>query len=208
MAADSKATEATAKIAGNRRHPHRDHRARQRTAAAVPAPGHRHCASRSGARSAGAAGAPDRSVGAAQPPPSFNSIDDLAYFYLDLIDALDLTDPIVVDVSLGGWIAAEMAVKSCARLQEATNAIEPHTGKHFERFISSPIKSRRYASASEVMRDSLRLLEEREKLREARLKSLRAEIAAGQENGAGELLDMDAIKADARKQRNASRRET
>jgi hypothetical protein len=48
--------------------------------------------------------------GAAQQPPSFNSIDDLAYFYLDLIDALDLTDPIVVAVSLGGWIAAEMAV--------------------------------------------------------------------------------------------------
>jgi hypothetical protein len=40
------------------------------------------------------------------------------------------------------------------------------------------------------------------------LKSLRAEIAADLENGAGELLDMDAIKADARKQRNASRRET
>jgi pimeloyl-ACP methyl ester carboxylesterase len=54
--------------------------------------------------------------GASDQPPSFNSIDDLAYFYLDLIDALDLTDTIVVGVSLGGWIAAEMAVKSCTRL--------------------------------------------------------------------------------------------
>jgi antitoxin ParD1/3/4 len=58
------------------------------------------------------------------------------------------------------------------------------------------------------MRDSLRLLEEREKLREARLKALRAEIAAGLESGPGELLDMDAIRSDARKQRNASRHES
>jgi antitoxin ParD1/3/4 len=80
--------------------------------------------------------------------------------------------------------------------------------KHFERFISSLIKTGRYASVSEVMRDSLRLLEEREKLREARLKALRAEIAAGLESGPGELLDMDAIRSDARKQRNASRHES
>jgi pimeloyl-ACP methyl ester carboxylesterase len=53
--------------------------------------------------------------GSAQ-PPSFNSIDDLAYFYLDLLDELDLDRTIVAGVSLGGWIAAEMAVKSCARI--------------------------------------------------------------------------------------------
>src|ERR1700681_1116891 len=54
--------------------------------------------------------------GASEQPPSFNSIDDLAYFYLDLLDELDLRNAIVAGVSLGGWIAAEMAVKSCARL--------------------------------------------------------------------------------------------
>jgi pimeloyl-ACP methyl ester carboxylesterase len=53
--------------------------------------------------------------GSAQ-PPSFNSIDDLAYFYLDLLDEFDLSETIVAGVSLGGWIAAEMAVKSCARI--------------------------------------------------------------------------------------------
>jgi pimeloyl-ACP methyl ester carboxylesterase len=36
--------------------------------------------------------------------------------YLDLLDELDLTETIVTGVSLGGWIAAEMAVKSCARM--------------------------------------------------------------------------------------------
>jgi pimeloyl-ACP methyl ester carboxylesterase len=43
-------------------------------------------------------------------------VDDLAYFYLDLLDALDLRDTIVVGVSLGAWIAAGIAVKSTARI--------------------------------------------------------------------------------------------
>jgi pimeloyl-ACP methyl ester carboxylesterase len=54
--------------------------------------------------------------GGSELPPSFSTIDDLAYFYLDLLDELDLDHAIVAGVSLGGWIAAEMAVKSCARI--------------------------------------------------------------------------------------------
>src|SRR5262249_13739319 len=49
-------------------------------------------------------------------PKSFTTVDDLAYFYLDLLDQLDLKDTILVGVSLGGWIAAEIAIKSTARL--------------------------------------------------------------------------------------------
>ena len=44
------------------------------------------------------------------------TIDDLAYLYLDLLDTLNLRDVVVVGVSLGGWIAAEMAVKSTERI--------------------------------------------------------------------------------------------
>jgi pimeloyl-ACP methyl ester carboxylesterase len=54
--------------------------------------------------------------GGSEQPPHFNSVDDLAYFYLDLVDELDLSCAIVAGVSLGGWIAAEMAVKSCQRI--------------------------------------------------------------------------------------------
>ena len=54
--------------------------------------------------------------GGSEQPRSFNTIDDLAYFYLDLIDTLDVAGVTVVGVSLGGWIAAEMAVKSTQRL--------------------------------------------------------------------------------------------
>jgi pimeloyl-ACP methyl ester carboxylesterase len=49
-------------------------------------------------------------------PRWMSTVDDLAYFYLDLLEALDLKDVIVVGVSLGGWIAAAIAVKSTERL--------------------------------------------------------------------------------------------
>src|ERR1700754_863579 len=54
--------------------------------------------------------------GGSTQPRGFTTIDDLAYFYLDLLDALDLRDTIVVGASLGAWIAAEIAIKSTARI--------------------------------------------------------------------------------------------
>ncbi len=44
------------------------------------------------------------------------TVDDLSYLYLDLLAARDLREVVVVGASLGGWIAAEMAVKSADRL--------------------------------------------------------------------------------------------
>ena len=46
---------------------------------------------------------------------NIDSVDDLAYLYLDLLAERNLRDVIVVGSSLGGWIAAEMAVKSSER---------------------------------------------------------------------------------------------
>ncbi len=42
-------------------------------------------------------------------------VDDLAYLYLDLLAELNLADTVVVGADLGGWIAAEMLVRSTAR---------------------------------------------------------------------------------------------
>jgi len=50
-------------------------------------------------------------------PDWIDRIDDLAYLYLDLIEALDLRDICLVGCSLGGWVAAEIAVKSTQRLK-------------------------------------------------------------------------------------------
>ena len=46
---------------------------------------------------------------------NIDSVDDLAYLYLDLLAERNLRDVVVIGSSLGGWIAAEMAVKSGER---------------------------------------------------------------------------------------------
>jgi antitoxin ParD1/3/4 len=51
--------------------------------------------------------------------------------------------------------------------------------QEMEHFISERVASGRYRSASEVVREALRLLQEREKERQIRLDALRAEIDEG-----------------------------
>lgn len=58
-------------------------------------------------------------------------------------------------------------------------------GSHFEGFIKRQVGSGRYASASEVVRDSLRLLEQREEERVVQMDALRGEISKGAASGAG-----------------------
>src|SRR5256712_10307363 len=47
---------------------------------------------------------------------SIDTVDDLSYLYLDVLAERNLRDVVVIGSSLGGWIAAEMAVKSSDRL--------------------------------------------------------------------------------------------
>lgn len=68
-------------------------------------------------------------------------------------------------------------------------------GTHFEGFIKSQVNSGRYASASEVVRDSLRLLEEQDAMRQARLDALRAEVEHGASSGPGIPADQAFAKA-------------
>jgi len=49
-------------------------------------------------------------------PKGISTVDDLSYFYLDLLHALDLRGVAIVGVSFGAWIAAEIAVKTTERL--------------------------------------------------------------------------------------------
>lgn len=44
-------------------------------------------------------------------PEDFDSVADLATAYLDLLDALDLNNVMVLGNSVGGWIASEMALR-------------------------------------------------------------------------------------------------
>jgi antitoxin ParD1/3/4 len=62
-------------------------------------------------------------------------------------------------------------------------------GKHFEELIESLIASGRYSTASEIMREGLRLVEEREEHRKAKLEALRAEIQKGFDSGPAKAVD-------------------
>jgi antitoxin ParD1/3/4 len=66
-------------------------------------------------------------------------------------------------------------------------------GDHFENFVKEQLDGGRYASASEVIRDGLRLLEEEQQRRQAAIDGLRGEIEKGRGSGkpkpAAEVLD-------------------
>ena len=60
-----------------------------------------------------------------------------------------------------------------------------------EEYINSKVKSGDYRSASEVVRDGLRLLKEKDNLQEAKLRALREAVQQGIESGESTSLDMD-----------------
>jgi antitoxin ParD1/3/4 len=68
-------------------------------------------------------------------------------------------------------------------------------GSHYEQFIASQVKSGRYSSASEIMREGLRLVEEKNKALEA----LNSELDYGLQSGIAEDFDWQKI----RNRRNA-----
>ena len=49
-------------------------------------------------------------------PEWFDSIDDLAFAYLELLERLDLHNVLVIGSSMGGWIASAMALRDPTRL--------------------------------------------------------------------------------------------
>jgi antitoxin ParD1/3/4 len=65
-------------------------------------------------------------------------------------------------------------------------------GPVFDQFIADLLKGGQYQSQSEVVREGLRMLKEREELKRLRLDELRREIARGSEQAdRGELIDGD-----------------
>jgi antitoxin ParD1/3/4 len=65
-------------------------------------------------------------------------------------------------------------------------------GPVFDQFIAELLKGGHYQSQSEVVREGLRMLKEREELKQLRIDELRREIARGGEQAdRGELVDGD-----------------
>ena len=55
--------------------------------------------------------------------------------------------------------------------------------KELEKLVNDKVNSGRYLSASEVVREALRLLEERDRIGELRLEELRKDIKKGLDSG-------------------------
>jgi len=81
--------------------------------------------------------------------------------------------------------------------------------RELEGYVSKKVESGMYHSASEVIREGLRLLKEHEEIKKQRLTALRQEIAIGikqADQGHLEPFDIAAIKKEGRKRRAQNRK--
>lgn len=76
---------------------------------------------------------------------------------------------------------------------------------HLEEMIREKIASGSYNSASEVVREALRLLEQEDQLRSLKLQKLRQDILEGLESGPSTAFDPQEIKRAARAKKSAKR---
>lgn len=67
-----------------------------------------------------------------------------------------------------------------------------------EELVRAKVDSGMYNSASEVVREALRLMDEQDRLRQVRLEDLRREVRKGLDSGKSEPWDATALKAKAR----------
>ncbi len=58
--------------------------------------------------------------GESKSPEWLDNVGDMAYFYLDFLEALDLRGVHLVGNSIGGWLAAEIAIRNPQRLRTLT----------------------------------------------------------------------------------------
>jgi antitoxin ParD1/3/4 len=72
-----------------------------------------------------------------------------------------------------------------------------------EAMVRQKVASGHYASASEVVREALRLLEHQERLRDAKLERLRRDIDEGLASGEAEPWNADELKREARQKKTA-----
>ena len=67
-----------------------------------------------------------------------------------------------------------------------------------EELVRSKVNSGMYTSASEVVREALRLMDEQDRLRKAKLDELRRDVHKGIESGPSEQWDATKLKVKAR----------
>lgn len=90
--------------------------------------------------------------------PEVTQVSDIAFGYLDMLDGLDVPTCDVVGVSLGGWIAAEMACMEPKRFS-ALVLIDPiglrPRGQHPDYFMLTPTEMAECVYATPRMRSEM-----------------------------------------------------
>jgi antitoxin ParD1/3/4 len=74
-----------------------------------------------------------------------------------------------------------------------------------EKVVREKVASGLYHSASEVVGEALRLLDDHDRLQQIKLERLRNDIQEGLDSGESAPLDIDEIKAEARKRRRLAK---
>ena len=74
-----------------------------------------------------------------------------------------------------------------------------------EALVRQKVASGLYSSASEVVREALRLMEEQDRMRAIKLEQLRQEIRDGLNSGDPELLNIEEIKREGRARRSTQK---
>lgn len=74
---------------------------------------------------------------------------------------------------------------------------------HLEEMVRQKVSSGLYTSASEVVREALRLMDEQDHLREAKLAQLRQDIRSGHDSGPATAWDAESVKSAGRARRQA-----
>lgn len=77
-----------------------------------------------------------------------------------------------------------------------------------EEMVRQKVSSGLYTSASEVVREALRLMDEQDRIRAARLDQLRQDVRSGLQSGPAAAWDADEVKRDGRARRAAKASKT
>ena len=80
-----------------------------------------------------------------------------------------------------------------------TKSIHATVTPELDSFVDELVDSGRFTSQSEAVRAALRLLEDKERLREVKLGALKEKIQEGLDSGPASPLDMEEIKKAARR---------
>ena len=113
--------------------------------------------------------------GESETPPWLDTVSDLANFYLDFLKQLDLDGVHLVGQSLGGWVAAELAVRNTSRLASLTlvaaAGIHVKDVAQVDTFLSNPEQHVRDLFHDQKLADAVLVRGQRPELEDVALKN-------------------------------------